>query len=367
MMRKLLITLLALLLCLNGVPGTAFAQSATYLPVMQRGLLSGPNVADQFADRLMAAVARDPSGNAPIEGGIGGYSPRMVYEAMRTFHPETGLTSLNPGREDYEALAEYWRTLQVVRTTEPKTLRNTRMIRRGSTYVHDLGWSHTLPAGTLVLVDRNTGQEIAKIDCGNILGPVGPVPPPPDDCPIYVIVPIQASGSRLSVQLASTTYVDTPDCPVSIAGPGTGDLPGGHGRTFDPAGYRPLWEDGANPCDWTAVIAYGGQPATPIRGCMSLGRGWYAIKLDRSFLDNPNNILWICERLPDGRVSLSVDVRPHEFARNASGTWIATVWPSEALTPAEYRWTMDWIEWDLSRSEELMGESRQWLTLAGIG
>lgn len=322
------------------IPTAAFA--ATGYPVMMRGI-EGANPQEAFADLIVESVKKDPTGSAELRGGVGGYSPRHVYAMMREYHPELGFTKLNPTRTDFIALADYIRTLELKKLEKGGVYRNSRMIRRGNTYRHDLRWQHFLPAGTEVLVDRNTGVPILKRNCANGVAPVVVARPSP--C-IYVLVPAH-TDLKLSQGVLSPVYRDTQRCEFSIAGPGIG----ANGQMFTPEDFVKVTEREPFPCDWTKSVQYFGQPVA-LQGCMRVTKGWWAIKLDPSFLDDYRNILDLCEQLPDGTTSLSVDIRPRDFVRNANGIYMAVVWPSEAEVPTAYP-EGQWFEWNQTRFPEL--------------
>ena len=131
--------------------------------------------------------------------------------------------------------------------------------------------------------------------------------------------------------------------------------------SFDRSDLRPITEDAAHPCDWTDVIAHFNVPVTDVRGCIVAGPGVVIYELDPSILDHESNIFVVCETDEYGRVTLSVDVRPWDFHRNAAGIYIAVVHASESAIPASARGaTMLWFEWDHTRATELMAQSERW-------
>ncbi len=141
--------------------------AATGLPVMQRGL-EGPNANLVFADKIDAAVAKDSSGNAPIQGGTGGfYTPLHVWKTLATLHPELGFTKANPGKADFAAMTLYIRTLELVKLPETARYINTRLVNTGGKMSLDLNYEVELKKGTEVYADRNTGVAIFKRNCAN--------------------------------------------------------------------------------------------------------------------------------------------------------------------------------------------------------
>lgn len=201
-------------------------------------------------------------------------------------------------------------------------------------------------------IDGVTYEAILPEVCNNLSGRKRGVPQEPCD---WVLLQVGPQGGVASAAVLSPTYVDTLNCVVSYQGPGGGP----NGRVFDAGNFTKLSETGMHPCDWREVVAYFAQPLTPIHGCFEVSPGWWVIQVDPSFRRDPNNILVLCLSLPDGRTTLSVEVRPKDFVKNSAGFYIATVWQSEPHVPATYRGhTWLWWEWDLSRGPELMRRSR---------
>lgn len=330
MIRKLITLALLVTFSVTAVlaPATP-ALASVGLPVMQRGL-EGPDANRRFADLIDQAVARDATGNAPIEGGTGGFSPRMVYETLRTFNPEAGFTSRSPGREDFAAMTEYIRSLQLVRLQRAQTLRNSRMLRSGTQYRLDLSWTRTLPAGTEVYADRNTGLPVLKKNCGNGLGQVTPPPPPAEDPCDYIVFPAREDDAAAAVAVLGE-YTPDPRCEISVQGPGSGP----NGRTFDPAGYQPLRPcTSLAPCDWRQVVQHYGQRLGQ-HGQFRVTPGWWVVRVPRSVSRNDQARVVLCLTKADGTSTLSMGVQRPDYYGSSSR--IATIWYAQGEMPANYR------------------------------
>lgn len=176
---------------------------------------------------------------------------------------------------------------------------------------------------------------------------------PKDDC-VWLLFKGEV-GAKVSVNVTKP-YVDTSECPLGISSKGTGK----DGRYFNPASYKPLTQDAAHPCDWSEVNAYF-QKSPAAEGCVKVADGWYAIKLNRSVLTNPDILVILCLTAADGKTTLSVDVRAWDYMAVGNGVYVATVWPSEPEIRDDYKGkTMLWWERDHRRGTELMAMSERW-------
>lgn len=254
--------------------------------------------------------------------------------------------------------------VEVVKTTAPKRIeikRGDRLetMRSGpkATWKNVLAAFKSLDKGVYPVVqadswtftlDDTTYEVIIPDVCNNTATRRHRKPPAPDDCPVYLLVP-GVPGGKVSVNVTKP-YIDTADCPVSISSKGIGP----DGRTFDKKSYRPIRQDASHPCDWTEVNRYFGKTSA-VEGCEKVSDGWYAIRLNRSVLTNPEIIVVLCLTSADGTTTLSVDVHHDDYQDAGNGIYIATVWPSEAGVRADYQGkTFLWWERDHRRAAALM-------------
>jgi hypothetical protein len=172
----------------------------------------------------------------------------------------------------------------------------------------------------------------------------------PEDC-VWLLFKGEQRG-KVSVNVTKP-YVDDGYCRLTYAGTGTGP----DGRTFNPNGYKPLTQDASHPCDWSRVNRYFRKEPSAT-GCINVAEGWYAIKLNRSVLTNPEIVVILCLTSADGKTTLSVDVRKGDYVDAGNGVYIATVWPSEKEIRADYQGkTFLWWERDHQRAAQLMAVS----------
>ncbi|MDB5688110.1 MAG: hypothetical protein JWR77_2699 [Rhizorhabdus sp.] len=163
---------------LNLAPIGLEVANAIGLPMVQQGI-KGKAAMKQFLADYRTSLGHDPTGNTPIRASMPGYTPLAMYRLIQLRHPELGLPA-NPTLQDLKNLAEYLGTLELKQLKEDQTLYNSRMVKIGDDYTVDPEWIMKVPKGTWVWADRNTGIPILKWNCGNVLGPLAPKPPP---CP----------------------------------------------------------------------------------------------------------------------------------------------------------------------------------------
>ena len=156
---------MAALLALQPVATTqAFAVG---LPMFQQGI-EGRRAMDQLRQRILSSLAKNPAGNASIEGGSCGYTPRQFYDDVRDQHPEIGL-SKKPTPQDLKNFVAYLGTLELVQLAEDGNYENSRRLQTAEACSSDLKWTKLLQKGLWVWRDRNTHEVILKGNCGNIL------------------------------------------------------------------------------------------------------------------------------------------------------------------------------------------------------
>lgn len=216
------------------------------------------------------------------------------------------------------------------------------------------GMAIVAPADRWVLVENGITYEAILPDvCNNLAGRKQGTPPK-DDC-VWLLAKGE-TGSKLSVNVTNPFKDDDDHCKLGISGRGTGV----HGRTFSPSSYKPLTQDAAHPCDWTEVNRYF-EKTPAYSGCVKLEDGWYAIRLNKSVLSNPDILVILCLTAADGKTTLSVDVHAWDYMAVGNGVYVATVWPSETEIRDDYKGkTMLWWERDHGRANQLMAMSKSW-------
>jgi hypothetical protein len=326
-MRKLLIASTALL-TLVAAPLEALAQSRTGLPVMEQGIDS-PQAARQFADAIDAAVAKDSSGNASIAGGAGGfYKPLHVWQFFARHHPDLGFTKTNPGAEDFARMTQYIRTLELTTIRESGRYYNTRVVRTGNSYRHDLDWQRDLPAGTRVWTDRNTGVAIFKANCANGLKRIVRE----DPCVYLVFRAENKDAFGRVAALGEVTPQEEAECPISYQGPGTG----ADGRTFDPNGYKPLVDCPDHPCDWRQATSFYRLPLHR-QGSFRVSEGWWVIRLPRRFAETLDLRAILCLTDDNGQSTLMMGALPTLYLDVGGGMKVYTLYYNEASIPASFQ------------------------------
>ena len=235
-MRKFLIASTALLTFV-AAPLGAVAQSRTGLPVMQqRNASSKPAQSPSSKRRAIMRSKRLTTASLvlclmPLTA-CGFNKPLHIWQFFARHHPDLGFTKTNPGAEDFARMTQYIRTLELETIRESGRYYNTRVVRTGNSYRHDLDWQRDLPAGTRVWTDRNTGVAIFKANCANGLKRIVRE----DPC-VYLLFRAENKDAFGRVAaLGEVTPQEEAECPISYQGPGTG----ADGRTFDPNGYKPL-------------------------------------------------------------------------------------------------------------------------------
>lgn len=147
------------------------------LPMDEKGI-KGPKARDDLIVRLRASLAKDASGKRPYEGGAGAYSPLAFYELVRTTHPEVELKP-NPDKNDFESFLAWLRSLEYVPLAKAGMYMNSRRKPRANgSYYTDTSLIMSLPKGTMVWKDRNTGTVVLKANCANVLRAVEAVKKP---------------------------------------------------------------------------------------------------------------------------------------------------------------------------------------------
>lgn len=193
-----------------------------------------------LARLLEESLRRDPSGNAPIEGGPC-TTPRMFAEAISAYHP--GSLSAAAIRQ----LPDYIRSL--IRRPAPDGLHTMSRVLVGSgACTLDLeGWARTFAPDEGAWYDPNTGKPVLAGDCSNVVAAPSrrattSVPPPPPVAPQpteVACVPLPPRLARMGEQLVIFPSVEdraawvacnpwaecSTDCPAWLAGWGDGYAP----------------------------------------------------------------------------------------------------------------------------------------------
>lgn len=165
-MRKILATT-ALAALLAVQPILSAPAYAAGLPMFQSGI-QGHKAMEQMLRNLRASLAENSSGNAEIKGGSCGYTLRQFYIDFGKVHTDLGYND-KPSKKDLENFIVYLGTLELTQLTEGGDFVNSRRMQSSNGCTSDITWSRLLPKGQWVWVDRNTGDERLKGNCGNII------------------------------------------------------------------------------------------------------------------------------------------------------------------------------------------------------